>query len=209
MGNQFEKLEKLYGTLETLKELGPDLPQNVIEEIQKIEERIISEEIIPLMAQTIEPIIQQIKRELLILIEYKPGENFSIKLTKKRSITIPPEYEKKTNLPKESTYSIPMHGRGPDTDMRVTFLDGSKVIGESAADVFVNTIHKIGLEKVQGLNISRYNSNIVSRKAHPRYSTILKDGYFVLTHFNNETKKRILENISERLNLSLRIIINN
>lgn len=207
MNNHFEKLEKLYGSLEALKDVGLELPQNVIEQIQKIEESIITEEIVPLVANTIEPIIKNIRRELLILIEYKPGEDLAVKLTKKRSISIPPEYEKKTTLPRDTTFTIPMHGRGPNTDMSVRFMDGSQVAGGNAADVFVNAIHKIGLERVKSLNIMRYGSNMVSSQKHDTYSTAFVGGYYILTQFNNPTKKRILKEISDRLNLSLQITI--
>lgn len=207
MDNHFEKLEKLYTSLETFTSMGLELPQNVIEQIQKIEESIITEEIVPLVAETIEPIIKNIRRELLILIEYKPGEDLAVKLTKKRSIIIPAANERVTTLPRVTSYNIPLHGRGPNTDLSVRFDDGTLITENTAAETFVRVIEKIGLEKVRQLNIKMNRHLLVSKERIPVYTPQFLNGYYIQTHCNNSTKKRKLDEISNRLHLGLQVTI--
>jgi hypothetical protein len=207
MNNHFERLEKLYNSLETLKEEGLELDQNVIEKIQKIEESIITDEIVPLVAETIEPIIKNIRRELLILIEYKPGEDLAVKLTKKRSIIIPAENERVTTLPRVTSYNIPLHGRGPNTDLSVRFSDGTVIAENTAAETFVRVIEKIGLETVRQLNIKMNRHPLVSKERIPVYTPQFLNGYYIQTHCNNPTKKRKLEEIADQLRISLQITI--
>ena len=56
------KLEKLYNAIQSLKELGVDLPDKLIEDTNQVEEDIIKDEVIPALAKAIDPIIGQIQR---------------------------------------------------------------------------------------------------------------------------------------------------
>jgi hypothetical protein len=60
------KLEKLYNAIQELKEPGVKLPEELIEETNRVEEEIIKNEVIPTLSDAIDPIISQIQRELLL-----------------------------------------------------------------------------------------------------------------------------------------------
>jgi hypothetical protein len=87
------KIEQLYNSIQTLKELGVQLPQGLIEETNRVEEEIIKNDIIPALAETISPIIGQIQRGIVLVVEYTPNEPLSVKLTRKRSFAIPKEQD--------------------------------------------------------------------------------------------------------------------
>lgn len=50
------KLDDLYKSIQTLKELGVQLDSKLIEETNRVEEEIIKNEILPALAQTIDPL---------------------------------------------------------------------------------------------------------------------------------------------------------
>jgi Mrr N-terminal domain len=87
------KIEQLYNSIQTLKELGVQLPQGLIEETNRVEEEIIKNDIIPALAETISPIIEQIQRGIILVVEYIPNEPLTVKLTRKRSFAIPEEQD--------------------------------------------------------------------------------------------------------------------
>ena len=87
------RIEELYSSIQTLKKLGVKLPEELIEETNRVEEEIIKNDIIPALAETISPIIGQIQRGIVLVVEYTPNEPLSVKLTRKRSFAIPQEQD--------------------------------------------------------------------------------------------------------------------
>ncbi|MBQ9258978.1 MAG: type I restriction enzyme HsdR N-terminal domain-containing protein [Neisseriaceae bacterium] len=87
----------------------------------------------------------------------------------------------------------------------VTFND-TKIQCENSVDTFVETIEKIGFKKVMDLNIRYLGYNIVNTQLpNTDYSFKKRESYFIITHFNNPDKRKILQNISDKLNLNLKV----
>ncbi len=76
------KLEKLYNSIQSLKELGVQLPNELLDETNRVEEEIIKNDVIPLLEETISPMISQIQRELVLVIDYIPDEPITVRLTR-------------------------------------------------------------------------------------------------------------------------------
>ena len=53
-----EKIEKLYQTIQNLQELGLSLPEDVLKKITDLEEKIIRDDILPIIKQDIEPTLR-------------------------------------------------------------------------------------------------------------------------------------------------------
>jgi hypothetical protein len=68
------KLEKLYSTIQNLKELGLELGEDLLKQTNELEQEIIKKEILPVISEKIEPIIGQIQRELVLVVNYVPNE---------------------------------------------------------------------------------------------------------------------------------------
>jgi len=68
------KLEKLYSTIQNLKELGLELGEDLLKQTDELEQEIIKKEILPVISEKIEPIIGQIQRELVLVVDYVPNE---------------------------------------------------------------------------------------------------------------------------------------
>ena len=63
------KLEKLYSTIQNLKELGLELGEDLLKQTNELEQEIIKKEILPVISEKIEPIIGQIQRELVLVVD--------------------------------------------------------------------------------------------------------------------------------------------
>lgn len=81
------KLQKLYSTIQNLKELGLELGNDLLKQTSELEQEIIKKEILPVVSEKIEPIINQIQRELVLVVDYVPNEPLSVRISRKRNFT--------------------------------------------------------------------------------------------------------------------------
>lgn len=202
------KLETLYNAIENFKRLGVEIDKKTIESTLNVEENIIRTEMIPAMGDAIIPIISQIQRELVLVIEYSPDKPIELKLTRKRSFKLTEEEEaivtQRKEFKKEVKYTLKPHKKSPRTNLLVTFPNGEKIKHKLAMDTFCEVIQKIGLTKVEELNIRSCGSNLVSKNKNPKYrQKRLKSGYYIITQTSTEQKKKHLELISKKFNLGL------
>lgn len=207
------KLEKLYQSIQNLKELGMQLPDKLIEETNRIEEEIIKNDIIPALAETISPVINQIQREIILVVEYVPDEPLSVRLTRKRSMTIPPDQDffkdtKEKPYSEREAFTISSHPKSSKTVLSVNFPDGKSISHRFAYDTFLETINSIGHEKVKGLNIIYCGVPLISGAKDDFYTQHeLGKGIYVMTHSSTKTKKEQLDEISKKLGLGLKVEI--
>lgn len=216
------KLEKLYAIIENSRDLELELNAEVIRKINETEENIIRDEILPIIGKDIEPTLSQIKRDLVLVVEYHPGEPISVALSRKMKInqitdakTITPVQEKvgepvvsmRKPLPKEPhepTKQVVNHTRG----MRVQFPDGTVICQTTAIETFKLVLQKIGLQRVHDLHLQHAGYNIVSRKERTDGIAMWQhkvDGWYIYCNLNNTAKMRFLQTISEKLHLGLKI----
>lgn len=88
--------------------------------------------------------------------------------------------------------------------LQVVFPDGTEIKENKATQTFIQTIEKIGVEKVEQLkdNLVRADKNF------DRTAQIVQIGnFYINTHSSTIEKKRYLDNISQRLNLNLKVEI--
>lgn len=216
------KLEKLYAIIENSKELELELNADVIRKINETEENIIRDEILPIIGKDIEPTLSQIKRDLVLVVEYHPGEPISVALSRKMKInqitdakTITPVQEKvgepvvsmKKLLPKEPhepTKQVVNHTRG----MRVQFPDGTVICQTTAIDTLKVALRRIGLQRVHELNIIHSGYNLVSKVKRPTDGVTWQhelDGWYIYSNTQNLVKMNDLRLISEKLHLGLKV----
>lgn len=206
------KLEALYTAIENFKKLGVKIDEGTIESTLNVEENIIRTEMIPAMGDAIIPIISQIQRELVLVIEYSPDKPIELKMTRKRSFKLTEEEESivthRKEFNKEVKYTLKSHNKSSKTNLLVTLSTGEKIKNRLAMDTFCEVIQKIGLEKVEKLNIRSCGSNLVSKIKNPIYrQKRLKSGYYIITQTSTQQKKKHLELISKKLNLDLAVEI--
>ena len=81
------KLEKLYSIIENSRDVGVKLPKGVLQQVEELEEGIIKEEILPALSSDIAPRLNPIQRDLVLVVEYHPGEPISVALSRKAKIS--------------------------------------------------------------------------------------------------------------------------
>lgn len=204
------KLQKLYSSIESLKELGVKLPPELIEETTRVEEEIIRKEVIPALEKEISPIISQIQRELVLVIDYIPEEPLQVRMTRKRSLKLTEEeertFQKNKIVEKETSYTISPHTKSKKTTLQVTFPDGTVVNKRFAYQTLLETIERVGPGKVKELKIKQSGIDLVSKEEDEFYNQHkTKDGFWVITHSSTAQKKKHLDEISKRLNLKLKV----
>lgn len=207
------KLEKLYASIKGLQELGLPLNEETFRAADDLEEQLIKTEILPAMSKDIEPRFSQIQRELVLVVEYKPGTPISVALSRKTNITElldakileqDPQVEHRDGTKRRK----PVERINEKTVLRVTFPDGTVIEDKKAKITFTKTIQKVGLMRVRNLGIAFCGVPIVSNTLDKKYGKAqvpVEGGLYVMTHSSTHDKKKQLDKISRELNLGLKV----
>ncbi len=81
--------------------MGVKLSKDVLQQVEELEEGIIKEEILPALGYDIVLRLEPIKRDLVLIVEYHPGEPISVALSRKTKIS--EIMSAKTLTPRSST----------------------------------------------------------------------------------------------------------
>ena len=215
------KLEKLYSIIENSREVGVKLSKDVLQQVEELEEGIIKEEILPALGNDIAPRLEPIKRDLVLVVEYHPGEPISVALSRKTKIseimgakTLTPRSSTPVKSEEEPTEVEPheptKHIENATKGMRVTFPDGTVIWHRQAIDTFIDALRKIGLERIPEVGIKHGNGyNLVSRDKRPTVPGRIWqhecDGWYVYSNISNSQKTEDLKRISDYYRLGLKI----
>lgn len=71
-------LKELYTTLKSLRDMNLPVDDKLLKAADNLEEKIIKEEILPSLSQNIEPLLSEIQRDLVLVVEYHPGDPISV-----------------------------------------------------------------------------------------------------------------------------------
>lgn len=205
------KLEKLYSIIENSREVGVKLSKDVLLQVSELEEDIIKKEILPIVTQNIEPALKQVQRELVLVVDYHPGEPISVSLSRKTNIAElidaklleqDPQVEHRDGTKRNK----PVEHINGKSILRVTFPDGTVIEDKKAKITFTKTIQKIGLIRVRNLGITFCGVPIVSNTLDKKYGKTqvpVEGGLYVLTHSSTHDKKKILDRIAIKLGVKL------
>ena len=166
------KLQELYEAREKLKSLWIEPNADLEKQLSELEEKIIRDEIVPIITDKVEPVLKQVKREVVIVVENSPENGINVYLSRKRNVTsaLSDAISISLNQPELSTYnvteSVPRPQRvaestrierprsGPikkATSLKVTFQDGTVICDSRAVDTLKKCIIKFGPERVAQL----------------------------------------------------------
>lgn len=206
------KLEKLYSTIQNLKELGLELGEDLLKQTNELEQEIIKKEILPVISEKIEPIIGQIQRELVLVVDYVPNEPLSVRLSRKRNfsaemetIEIVPDPQVEHNI---GTIKRNATKKSSKTNLRVSFPDGKVIENRFAYETLYKVILLAGTERVRALGIVQCGVPLVSNAMDNFYNQKeIGKGLYLITHSSTVQKRQQLERISEALKLGLKVEI--
>lgn len=212
-------LKELYTTLKSLRDMNLPVDDKLLKAADNLEEKIIKEEILPSLSQNIEPLLNEIQRDLVLVVEYHPGEPISVALSRKAKISdftdakpmtpvSTPVTSEKKPMPAEPHVST-KHIENPTKGLRVTFPDGTVIWHKAAINTFVDALRKIGLGRIPQVGIEHGGYNLVSKDKRPvvpgRVWQHEVDGWYVYSNISNDTKADDLNRISNFFNLGLKV----
>ena len=204
------RLSDLYKAMETLRKEGVST-EDLEQKVGSLEEDIIKKEILPVVTQTIEPALKQVQRELVLVVNYHPGEPISVSLSRKANIAElldaklleqDPQVEHRDGTKRKN----PVERINEKSVLRVTFPDGTVIEDKKAKMTFTKTIQKLGLMRVRNLGISFCGVPIVSNTLDKKYGKAqvpVEGGLYVMTHSSTHDKKKMLDKIAIRLGIKL------
>ena len=208
--------------METLRKEGLPVHDDLEQKASELEEEIIKKEILPVLTKTIEPALKPVQRELVLVVDYVPGQPLSVHLSRKRNFTAELDDAKEIVLDPEVSHTNheQLHSddkiqRGPTRDLTVTFPDGTEIAEKTAVETFVNVVKKIGVAEVRKV-VEDYNLKfckvpVISNRRDAKYGKSQKDlggGWLLITHSNNPMKKQFLDKVSAVLHLGLKVKLN-
>lgn len=211
-------LKELYTTLKSLRDMNLPVDDKLLEAADNLEEQIIKEQILPALSQNIEPLLSEIQRELVLMVEYHPGEPISVALSRKAKIS--EIVDAKQLTPRISTPVVSSEPPVPSVStaptktivnktkgLKVTFQDGTVICESTAIATEIAAFQKIGFAKVAKLDIIHSGINLVSRtKREPVPGKIWQhecEGWYIYSNVSNQTKMKDLQAISTAFNLNL------
>ncbi|MCD8556780.1 MAG: hypothetical protein LRY59_09250 [Bacteroides graminisolvens] len=215
------RLNKLYEAMETLRKEGLPVNEVLEHKANELEEEIIKKEILPILTQNIEPALQPVQRELVLVVDYVPGKPLSVHLSRKRNFTadisdakeimVDPEVEHgKRVVNKDEKIQ-----RGAAKDMVVFFPDGTIIADDIAAETLLKVVKKIGVSEVRRVveenNLKFCKVPVISNRRDTKYGRSQKDlgdGWLLITHSNNLMKKTFIEKVSDILHLGIKVTLN-
>jgi hypothetical protein len=204
------RLSDLYKAMETLRKEGVST-EDLEQKVGSLEEDIIKKEILPVVTQTIEPALKQVQRELVLVVNYHPGEPISVSLSRKANIAElldaklleqDPQVAHRDGTKRRN----PVERINEKSVLRVTFPDGTVIEDKKAKITFTKTIQKIGLMRVRNLGITFCGVPIVSNTLDKKYGKTqvpVEGGLYVMTHSSTHDKKKMLDKIAIRLGIKL------
>jgi len=204
------RLSDLYKAMETLRKEGVST-EDLEQKVGSLEEDIIKKEILPVVTQTIEPALKQVQRELVLVVNYHPGEPISVSLSRKANIAElldaklleqDPQVEHRDGTKRRN----PVEHINEKSVLRVTFPDGTVIEDKKAKMTFTKTIQKLGLMRVRNLGIAFCGVPIVSNTLDKKYGKTqvpVEGGLYVMTHSSTRDKKKMLDKIAIRLGIKL------
>ena len=209
------RLDQLYKAMQTLNSEGLVLNEDLLNQVSELEEKIIKNEILPIIRETIEPALSPVQRDLVLVVEYSPNSPISVKLSRKRNfvnelpdakiIEPDPEVEHRTN-PTIKAFS----SKSPATNLCITFPNGKIIKNSKAVDSLIEFIKYVGVEKVRQLGIIRCKIQLISNTIDKKYGSRQKplgNGWYVMTNTSTEDKKKDIETISKAYNLGVKVVI--
>lgn len=211
------RLSKLYNAMDTLRSEG--LVDSELErKVSEAEEEIIKNEILPILKERMEPALQQVQRELIFVVDYKPGlpltvsisrmQNFTANLFDFKEISIDPEVEHTIG----SSHQGKTSRKCPRGNLTIKFPNGMIIKEKTAVKTLETFVKTVGVDIVRSIvekkNLKFCRVPVISNRLDPKYKKTqlnLGNGWFLITHSNNRMKKDFIKVISEELNLNLEV----
>ena len=83
--------------------------------------------------------------------------------------------------------------------------NGRVIQRPTAAQAMADVIETLGLEKVRSLGLTVNGVKLVSKSKHEKYGQTAVGDYYICTHSNTESKKKLLLKITKSLGQNIKV----
>lgn len=208
-------LEELYQALETFRKNQWPVPNELQAAIDKSECELIEERIVSVIREAASPIVSSIHRPFRIIVDYHPERPLTVKLEDAGETKTPIIDTTETASTSNADAEEDSEENAPSTKItrkksvgfKVTFPDGTVFQEPQAVETFIQTLKKIGLERIANDEQVPVHAGyrVVDRRERvsDRSTQRPVDGFFVYTNIGNDTKIEDLQSISQRYGIGL------
>ncbi len=223
-----DKLQQLYQKRDTFLEFGQDAPEELSRQIKETELEVLKCRLMPMIERAAIKKIPALglDKDVIVAFKYKGRELASIGTStdadKMREFNVVCDVAKKGAANNDDATANDIHGRistepaikteperaaikkQPAKGLCVFLPNGDIIQDRDTCSTMVRAIQHAGLMNVAQLNIMLDKLNLVSREINLNRASqqhYAGDGFYINTHCNTATKKRLLDRISSLLNL--------
>ena len=203
------RLSKLYEAMETLVSEGLELSPTQEAQLRKAENEIIQNEILPVLTEKIEPVLGQIKRELVLVVDYVPNQPLKVSLSRKRNITDVLTDAVEISPKRQNKVTATDIKRSAKINFKVTFADGYICDG-NGKDTFINALRHMNLSRVATFKGRTFaDFPLVGHRQrvtedHYKWQEHV-EGWWIYINMGNETKIEIIKQVAKFLGISLKV----
>lgn len=200
-------LKKLYAIIQNSKDLGLELGEDVLRQTNELEEEIIKKEILPIIKKQIEPALSDVQRELVLVVDYVPGQPISVHLSRKRNIKDVLTDAVEISPTRPHVVTAENITRSEAIDFKVKFADGFVCDG-NGKDTFINALRHMGLSRVAtftgrtfaGFPLVGRKKRITEKRTKWQEEV---DGWWIYINMSNPTKVDIIRKVAKFLGISV------
>ena len=208
----FAHLRKLYLTMSNLKELGLKINDDIVNEINRLEEKLIKEDLLPSITSKITDVLSPIEQEITLVINYIPNQPIKFGICRDHLT----ETVIKANLLEvkceddEQIKERTLHTKTARSNLRITLPNGKVIVHSTAVESLIEFINYVGVEKAQRVGLIRCKIPLISQHIDKKYGDrqkLIGNGLYLMTCTSTEAKKKDIENIASFYNMKVRVEI--
>lgn len=201
--------------MENLRKFNLSIDERLKQETAKLEEDLIRTEILPTLTEKIEPALAQVKRELVLVVDYVPGTPLKVSLSRKRNL-----FDALEDVVEIKPYPVVEHTEKKKggkkvvtklrTRLRITMPDGSIIEERTAWESLHKFVLKVGVDRVRAVGLIANKIPLVSNTVDKKYKTAQKplgNGWLLMTCSDTATKRKQILTIASRYNLNVTVDI--
>ncbi len=210
------KLQKLYDTIDNLRELQLPVDDNLQQAMEQLETKIIQSEVIPSLQASMQPIIRQIRSKVVLVVDWDP-ESAELTISKTRrghviraeeGIVLYHSANNNYHSPASVDTNKPQRKvTNPITSLRVTLPNGKVIEDKMALNVFIRTLEWFGLPNVEQLGIMLAGQPLVGKKRAKYAQKVTPNGFYISVNSSTIQKQRLLLTIAKRLGKTIQVDI--
>lgn len=208
-------LSELYNAIECLRKLDLPIDEPLKQKAAKLEEDLIRHEILPTLTEKIEPALAQVQRELVLVVDYVPGEPLKVSLSRKRNIS--DMLTDAVEIKPDPIVEHKQHKKGgkkvvtnPRTRLRITMPNGHVIERKTAWESLHDFVSMVGIDKVRAVGLIANKIPLVSNTVDEKYKSAQKslgDEWLLMTCSDTATKRKQILTISKVYALDVKVEI--